>query len=59
MLWTGRDWAYVFNTLALPVLAFTYLPSITPLHHSSSISLSEDGDEGTQPCEGLYLNVWV
>lgn len=26
---------------------------------SFSISLSEDGDEGTEPCEGLYLNVWV
>lgn len=56
---TGRDWTYLFDTVALPVLAFTYFPSITPLHHSYSISLSEDGDEGTELCEVLYLNVWV
>lgn len=49
----------LLKSVALLVLAFAYLPSITPLHHSSSISLSEDGDEGTEPCEGLYLNVWV
>lgn len=36
------------------------LPSIhNILLGSFSISLSEDGDEGTEPCEGLYLNVWV
>lgn len=35
------------------------LPSITSLLGSFSISLSEDGDEGTEPCEGLYLNIWV
>lgn len=29
----------LLKSVALPVLAFTYLPSITPLHHSSSISL--------------------
>lgn len=39
-----------------------HLPSIHNLSArflSFSISLSEDGDEGTEPCEGLYLNVWV
>lgn len=35
------------------------LPPITSLLGSSSISLFEDGDEGTEPCEGLYLNVRV
>lgn len=52
---TGRYWTWLLKSVASPVLAYTYLPSITPLHHSSSPS--EDGDEGTEPCEGLYLTV--
>lgn len=32
---------------------------LTSLLGSFSIPLSEDGDEGTEPCEGLYLNVRV
>lgn len=49
-----------FFFIALCFMGFSFgLQFITSLLGSFSISLSEDGDEGTEPCEGLYLNVRV
>lgn len=44
--------------IALWVFTLAFHP-LTSLLGSFSIPLSEDGDEGTEPCEGLYLNVRV
>lgn len=46
--------------LLCALLVFTFcFPSITSTLGSLSISLSEDGEGGTEPCEGPYMNVRV